>query len=147
MGESEMADTGQAAQSGQLSVVSTATDGICVLTLAGEIDRDTGQPLRQALDASGTPRPRIVVDLSRVTFMDSTGINIFIAAHRALTEAGGWIRLAAPSEAVLRLLQIVGVDAVIDCRETLRQALSEVGGSGVALARDTHADLGRGLRS
>ncbi|MFD4552675.1 STAS domain-containing protein [Streptomyces sp. NPDC058466] len=76
------------------------------------------------MDASGTPRPRIVVDLSRVTFMDSTGINIFIAAHRSLTEAGGWIRLAAPTEAVLRLLQIVGVDAVIDCRETLRQALS-----------------------
>ncbi|MEU1457168.1 hypothetical protein [Streptomyces avermitilis] len=57
MAEGEMADTEQAAQSGQLSVVSTAADGIRVLTLAGEIDRDTGQTLRQALDASGTPRP------------------------------------------------------------------------------------------
>jgi stage II sporulation protein AA (anti-sigma F factor antagonist) len=120
-----MADAGQAEQPGQLWVVSTATDGIRVLTLAGEIDHDTGQALRQALDASGAPRPRIVVDLSRVTFMDSTGINIFIAAHRALTEAGGWIRLAAPGEAVMRTLQIVGVDTVIDCRETLRQALSD----------------------
>jgi stage II sporulation protein AA (anti-sigma F factor antagonist) len=123
MAEGEMADTEPAARSGQLSVVSTTTDGIRVLTLVGEIDRDTGQALRQALDSSGTPRPRIVVDLSRVTFMDSTGINIFIAAHRALTETGGWIRLAAPTEAVMRVLQIVGVDAVIDCRETLRQAL------------------------
>ena len=43
-----MADTGQAEQPGQLSVVSTATDGIRVLTLAGEIDHDTGQALRQA---------------------------------------------------------------------------------------------------
>ncbi|MFE7838740.1 STAS domain-containing protein [Streptomyces sp. NPDC057474] len=84
------------------------------------MNRDTGQTLRQALDVSGTPRPRIVVDLSRVTFMDSTGINTSIAAHRALTEVGGWIRLAAPTEAVMRPLQIVGVD----CRETLRQALS-----------------------
>ncbi|MFD9392269.1 STAS domain-containing protein [Streptomyces sp. NPDC060000] len=123
MAEGELADTAPAAQPGQLSVVSTTTDGIRVLTLAGEIDRDTGQTLRQALDASGAPRPRIVVDLSRVTFMDSTGINLFIAAHRSLTEAGGWIRLAAPAEAVMRTLQIVGVDAVIDCRDTLRQAL------------------------
>ncbi|MFF6914377.1 anti-sigma factor antagonist [Streptomyces sp. NPDC012466] len=123
MAEGKMADTGQAAQPARLSVVSTDTDGIRVLTLTGEIDRDTGQALRQALDASGAPRPRIVVDLSRVTFMDSTGINIFVAAHRTLTEAGGWIRLAAPTEAVMRLLQIVGVDAVIDCRDTLRQAL------------------------
>ncbi|MFF1707145.1 STAS domain-containing protein [Streptomyces sp. NPDC058252] len=91
----------------------------------GGRDRQRHRPdTPSALDASGTHRPRIVVDLSRVTFMDSTGINIFVAAHRSLTEAGGWIRLAAPTEAVLRLLQIVGVDAVIDCRETLRQALS-----------------------
>jgi anti-anti-sigma factor len=124
MVEGEMADAGQASQPARLSVVSAATDGIRVLTLVGEIDRDTGQTLRQTLDASGTPRHRIVVDLSRVTFMDSTGINLFIAAHRSLTEAGGWIRLASPTEAVMRLLQIVGVDAVIDCRETLRQALS-----------------------
>ncbi|MER6186461.1 STAS domain-containing protein [Streptomyces sp. NPDC001652] len=124
MAEEEMADTGSTARPAGLSVVSTAADGIRVLTLAGEIDRDTGQTLRQALDAFGTPRPRIVVDLSRVTFMDSTGINILIAAHRSLTEAGGWIRLAAPTEAVLRVLQIVGVDTVIACRETLRQALS-----------------------
>ncbi|MEU9314121.1 STAS domain-containing protein [Streptomyces sp. NPDC048256] len=63
----------------------------------GRGDRpDTGQALRQALDASGAPRPRIVVDLSRVTFMDSIGINIFVAAHCTLTEADGWIRLAAP---------------------------------------------------
>ncbi|MDQ0681115.1 anti-anti-sigma factor [Streptomyces achromogenes] len=123
MAEQEMAGTGQAAQPTRLTVVSTATDSIRVLTLAGEIDYDTSPPLRQALDASGTRRPRIVVDLSRVTFMDSTGINLFIAAHRSLTQADGWIRLAAPTEAVMRLLQIVGVDAVIDCRETLREAL------------------------
>ncbi|MFJ8782237.1 MULTISPECIES: STAS domain-containing protein [unclassified Streptomyces] len=123
MSEGEMADTGHAMQPGPLSVVSTATDGIRVLTLAGEIDHDTGPTLREALGASGIPRPRIVVDLSRVTFMDSTGINIFLAAHRSLTDAGGWIRLAAPTEAVLRTLQIVGVDTIIDCRETLRQAL------------------------
>ncbi|MFL5996384.1 MAG: STAS domain-containing protein [Streptomyces sp.] len=125
MAEGEMANTGQqAARPTPLSIVSTATDGIRVLTLVGEIDHDSGETLRQALDASGTPRPRIVVDLSRVTFMDSTGINVFIAAHRSLTDAGGWIRLAAPTEPVKRTLHIVGVDTLIDCRETLHQALS-----------------------
>ncbi|MFD5006513.1 hypothetical protein ACFWMV_26855 [Streptomyces mutabilis] len=33
--------------------------------------------------------------------------------------------LAAPGEAVMRTLSLVGVDAVIDCRDTLRQALSD----------------------
>ncbi|KOV97356.1 anti-sigma factor antagonist [Streptomyces sp. NRRL B-3648] len=107
-----------------MSVVTTATDGIRVLSLAGEIDHHTGNTLRQALDASGTPHPRIVVDLHQVTFMDSSGINILITAHQALSEAGGWLRLAAASEAVMRTISIVGVDTFIDCRDTLRQALT-----------------------
>ncbi|MEW2291052.1 STAS domain-containing protein [Streptomyces sp. NPDC047841] len=111
-------------QTGQLSVVATATDGIRVLTLAGEIDHHTGDTLRQALDTSPTPRPRVVVDMRQVTFMDSSGINILIAAHHALSEAGGWLRLAAIGESVMRTISLVGVDAVIDCRETLRQALT-----------------------
>ncbi|MFF3890404.1 STAS domain-containing protein [Streptomyces sp. NPDC001914] len=119
-----MTDTEHAEQTGQLSVATTATDGVRVLILAGEIDHHTGDTLRQALDASDTPCPRIVVDLRQVTFMDSSGINIFIAAHRTLSEAGGWLRLADAGEAVMRTINIVGVDAIIDCRETLRHALT-----------------------
>ncbi|MDG9727113.1 MULTISPECIES: STAS domain-containing protein [unclassified Streptomyces] len=125
MVEGKKTGTERAEKSGRLSVVATATDGIHVVSLAGEIDHDSGDMLRQALDACDTPRPRIVVDLRQVTFMDSSGINVFIAAHRTVSEAGGWLRLAAPGEAVMRTLSLVGVDAVIDCRETLRQALRD----------------------
>lgn len=124
MSEGEMPGSEHAGQAGQLSVVATATDGVRVLTLAGEIDHHTGDALRQALDPSDTPGPRVVVDMGQVTFMDSSGINIFIAAHHALSEAGGWLRLAAVGESVMRTISIVGVDAVIDCRATLGQALT-----------------------
>ncbi|MGW1963544.1 STAS domain-containing protein [Streptomyces sp. NPDC001935] len=123
MSEEEITGNEHAGHTGQLSVVTTTADGILVLTLSGEIDHNTGDALRQALDASVAPLPRIVVDMRQVNFMDSSGINIFIAAHHALSEAGGWLRLAAPGEPVMRTISIVGVDAVIDCRETLRQAL------------------------
>ncbi|MFE1781085.1 STAS domain-containing protein [Streptomyces sp. NPDC059506] len=70
------------------------------------------------------PRPHVAVDMQQVTFMDSRGINIFLAAHRTLSEAHGWLRLAAATDTVMRTLRIVGVDAVIDRLETLPQALS-----------------------
>ncbi|MEU3558069.1 STAS domain-containing protein [Streptomyces fragilis] len=124
MSEAEMTDPEPAGQADYLSVVTTTTDNIRVLTLSGEIDHHTGDTFRRALDASGTPCPHVVVDMRQVTFMDSSGINILIAAHRALSEAGGWLRLAAAGEAVTRTLSIVGVDAVIDCRATLPQALA-----------------------
>ncbi|WP_336621287.1 STAS domain-containing protein [Streptomyces sp. DH10] len=65
-----------------------------------------------------------MVDLSRVTFMDSSGINILIAAHQAAISAQGWLRLAGAKGSVLRVLQLVGVDQVIGCRPTLEQALT-----------------------
>ncbi|MFE9498799.1 STAS domain-containing protein [Streptomyces collinus] len=123
MSEGEMTGAEPAAQAGQLTVVTTTTDGIRVLALSGEIDYHTGDILRQALQVSGTPRPRIVADMRQVTFMDSSGINILINAHNTLSEAGGWLRLAATSEPVMRTITLVGIDSFIDCRETLRQAL------------------------
>ncbi|WP_079138682.1 STAS domain-containing protein [Actinacidiphila rubida] len=120
-----MTDAENGGQPVRLTVATSTTEGIRVLTLAGEIDHHTGDTLRGALDTSGTPHPRIVVDLRQVTFMDSSGINILIAAHHALHEAGGWLRLAAPTGAPLRTITILGVDAVIDCRATLHQALTD----------------------
>ncbi|MDQ0763911.1 STAS domain-containing protein [Streptomyces canus] len=124
MVEGKMADSEQAEQPGQLSVVSTVSEGVRVVTLGGEIDHQTGGTLRQALDVTGTASPRVVIDMRGVGFMDSTGVNILLAAHRDLTEAGGWLRLAAPTQAVLRTIQIVGLDTVIACHRTLSQALN-----------------------
>ncbi|GGX56527.1 STAS domain-containing protein [Streptomyces fructofermentans] len=119
-----MADTSQAEQPRGLSVGSEAADGVLVVTLTGEIDHHTGGLLAQALEVpDGTPA-RIVVDLGRVTFMDSTGVNILVSAHRTLTGSGGWLRLAAPTPPVLRTIQLVGIDTVIDCHPTLGQALA-----------------------
>ncbi|CAL9351301.1 STAS domain-containing protein [Streptomyces pilosus] len=119
-----MTDARHAEQSGVLSVVAATTDGIHVLTLAGELDHHTGDQLRQALHVTGDVRPRIVIDLGHVTFMDSSGINILITAFKDVTQAGGWLRLAAPTDSVLRVLQLVGVDGLIECHPTLRQALT-----------------------
>ncbi|MER6434368.1 STAS domain-containing protein [Streptomyces sp900105245] len=108
-----------------LRVASTATDGVTVVSVSGEIDHDSAGPLAQALasDRLGE-RPRVVVDMRRVTFMDSTGINILINAHRHLTRAAGWLRLAGTPDSILRTLQIVGIDMIIACHPNLRDALA-----------------------
>lgn len=118
-----MASSERAQRTEQFSVVSTALDDVTVLTLAGEIDLDTSADVGQALAAVAAPRARVVVDLRRVTFIDSSAINVFIAAHRDLTEAGGRLRLAGPAESVTRTLEIVGIDTFIDIFSTLGEAL------------------------
>lgn len=109
-----------------MTITRTSMDGVDVITARGEIDHDTGDPLRRALTLpDGRSAPRIVVDLGGVTFMDSSGINILIAAHHAAQEAGGRLSLAAPTESVLRTMRLVGLDTVIACHPTLRDALDD----------------------
>lgn len=118
-----MTDTHGAARSG-LSIDHTAIDGIRVLTVHGEIDHDVKDVLSEALLSFDGATPRTVVDLSGVTFMDSSGINVFVAAHKSMSDAQGWLRMAGAQASVLRLLEIVGLDEVIGCHPTVEQALT-----------------------
>ncbi|MFG3013550.1 STAS domain-containing protein [Streptomyces cinerochromogenes] len=120
-----MSETERAHGPELLTVVHTATDGITVLTAVGEIDHTSTSPLAEALKVHVPgSAPRVVVDLRHVTFMDSSGINVFLAARRDLLEAGGWLRLAGAQDSVMRTLQIVGVDAVLPCYPSLREAIA-----------------------
>ncbi|MFI8837046.1 STAS domain-containing protein [Streptomyces afghaniensis] len=118
-----MTNTHGAARPG-LSIDHTVVDGIRVVTLRGEIDHAATEELAEALLSYGsvTP-PRTVVDLSGVTFMDSSGINALIAAHQGMSEAQGWLRIAGAQAPALRVLELVGLDQVIGCHPTVEQAL------------------------
>ncbi|MFG3033754.1 STAS domain-containing protein [Streptomyces sp. NPDC048253] len=108
----------------QLSVLSEVVDGVLVVTVHGEIDYTVSSILSEALlTEDGATPPRIVTDLSGVTFMDSSGINVFLLAHQRVSSAQGWLRIAAAQKSVLRVLTMVGVDRLIDCHASVEQAL------------------------
>ncbi|MFC8202035.1 STAS domain-containing protein [Streptomyces sp. NPDC057298] len=120
-----MTETHETAQPGRLSIDHTTIDGIRVVTLRGEIDDTVKDILTHALPPpADATLPRVIADLSGVTFMDSSGINVFGFVHRAVSSAEGWLRIAGAQEAVQRVLQIVGLDAIIPCHPTLEQALT-----------------------
>ncbi|SEE40191.1 STAS domain-containing protein [Streptomyces sp. Ag109_O5-10] len=122
-----------------LSIACRRTGGVRVITACGEIDLDSAPQLLDALTADGAAAPVTVVDLSGVTFMDSSGINALIAAHHAAQHHGGQLRLAAPSPSVSEIFGIVGLTEVVPCHPTLRDALDacprQSGGPDVADAR------------
>ncbi|CAL9335326.1 Anti-sigma-B factor antagonist [Streptomyces sp. enrichment culture] len=99
-------------------------DGVRVLTLAGEIDHTTAGVFRRALAAEDGCARRTVLDLRGVTFMDSSGINVLVAANNAARAHGGWLRLAHTPEPLTDLLRIVCLDEVVPLYPTLDQALA-----------------------
>ncbi|MFC9286859.1 STAS domain-containing protein [Streptomyces sp. NPDC057052] len=120
-----MSDIHKEDRSDRLSVQAGRVNGVLVVTVRGEIDHDVKDVLSEALlPPDGTASPRIVVDLGGVTFMDSSGINVFVAAHRRVSGVQGWLRIAGAQEAVVRLLRVVGIDELIPCHPDVEQALN-----------------------
>jgi anti-anti-sigma factor len=64
----------------------------------------------------------VVVDLSGVTFCDSVGLSAFVVGHKYCTAAGGYLRLAAPTPFMIRLLQVVGVAGPLPIYQTVQSA-------------------------
>jgi anti-sigma B factor antagonist len=97
-----------------------------VLVLRGDLDIDTAPALHTALgQILGQPLPKIVVDLSGVSFCDSTGLSALVLGHRHAARHGGWLRLAAPSDWLRQLLTTVGLTKQLSVHPDVATALAE----------------------
>lgn len=88
-----------------------------VVAVDGELDLNAAPGLRQAIGAAiEAGATTVVVDLSEVTFIDSTAIGVLLAARERLRRTGGDLELACTEPNVLRVLEIVGLRAVASVR-------------------------------
>ncbi|WP_411103184.1 STAS domain-containing protein [Streptomyces sp. cmx-4-9] len=84
-----------------------------VVQVAGELDHTTAPELRDLLVALPLqPGRRLVLDLARMEFCDSSGISALIVAYNRAQAARADIALAAVPAPTLRVLRIVGLDRV-----------------------------------
>ncbi|MFI2713647.1 STAS domain-containing protein [Micromonospora sp. NPDC018662] len=101
------------------SVTSAQPDrGVTRLRLAGELDLSTAGELTAEIDrlvADG--RRELLLDLTDLTFCDSTGIAAFVRGDNLVAADGGWLRLTGATGRVARVLQVTGLAEVLrhDC--------------------------------
>ncbi|WP_030741065.1 STAS domain-containing protein [Streptomyces sp. NRRL F-5135] len=96
-------------------------DGM-VLAVSGDLDLESVAPLTAALTEAGEAVPgAVVVDLSGVSFADSSTVNILLQAHGVL---GARLRLARPSAFVRRLFGVIGLERALPVYDTVEEALA-----------------------
>ncbi|MFB4275005.1 MULTISPECIES: STAS domain-containing protein [unclassified Nonomuraea] len=97
---------------------------LVVVSLAGEVDADNVSKVRRCLDeAVETHGPRLVVDLSALTFIDTTGLGVLVRQLAALRDRDGTMALVAPDGQVLRRLRRTNLAPLFPIYDTLSQAL------------------------
>jgi anti-sigma B factor antagonist len=99
-------------------------NGAATMRLEGRLDLVSAAQLRTAVDeAVAAGRPRLVVDLSGITFVDSSGLGALVAGLKKARQAGGELRIAAAGEQVLTVLTLTRLIRVLRPYGTVDEAL------------------------
>ncbi|MEU5047261.1 STAS domain-containing protein [Streptomyces griseorubiginosus] len=92
-------------------------DKAWVIVAQGAFDMDTITPFAEALQAAVAKRARVVVDVSGITFADSTFLNLLLHINQQTD-----LRIVAPAPQLRRVLEMTGADTVLTVQPTVDDA-------------------------
>jgi anti-anti-sigma factor len=101
-------------QNFSVAIQPTDHDGSLTAVVRGEIDLATAPALDRELEEATARGPgRLVVDMSGVTFLDSSGCHVLVRAHRRADGTGVELALAGLNGACRRVLEVAGLTEVL----------------------------------
>lgn len=109
---------------GELSVMVRHERGVAVVEVTGDIDLTMVAELRERLFALADEGQPLIVDLNRVTFIDSAGLGVLIGAARRVGGRGGSLHAVCSQPQPRKLLWMTGVDRRIPLSATVDEALT-----------------------
>lgn len=105
----------------------TPREGVTVLALRGEVDVYTSPQVKQEiLDLLNDGNVKIVVDLSEVEYLDSTGLGVLIGGLKRARERDGDLKLICENTRILRIFEITGLTKIFDIHRQESEALESL---------------------
>lgn len=99
-------------------------DGGAVLVPSGRLTVVTAPQLRSVVAEQLAASARlIIVDLSATDFVDSSGLGALVSCLKSARQAGGDLRLVAPTEQVAMVLRMTNLDRILQPRASVDDAL------------------------
>lgn len=110
----------------------SADQEVLLVRLKGELDLAAAERIRSELDQKiGSNNTRhLLLDLSGVTFIDSSGIGVILGRYRRLANSGGRLGILRPQPQVKRILDIAGVSSLVPFYRSEKEGLSRLQGKG-----------------
>lgn len=104
----------------------TRPDGVGVVSPKGRLTMASARQMRELLtDLVGQGTTRIVVDMAETSFLDSSGLGALIAGLKSARQAGGDLRVARPTAAVMTVFELTNLDKVLRPRDTVDEAFDD----------------------
>ena len=98
----------------EFHVAGAVRDDVLVVSLEGDLDIAARQKVNAFVELEVDACPgTLVVDMAAVSFVDSTGLSMLVAAQKTVAAHGGRVVVRRPSAQFRQLLRITGVDALV----------------------------------
>lgn len=110
----------------ELSVTRQGTGNVPVVAVNGEVDVYAAPALRDGLTELLEDGSSVVVDLTEVGFLDSTGLGALVAARTAAADKGGSLPLVCTHQRILKLFTITGLDGVFRIYDNVDAAVAGI---------------------
>lgn len=96
-----------------LTLATSARDGLTVISVGGEIDVYTAPKLRDSIaELVAAGHHHLLVDLSGVQFLDSTGLGVLVGGLKKVRTFDGSLQLVCHQERLLKIFRITGLSKV-----------------------------------
>ncbi len=106
----------------------TPNETTCVLEIEGEVDVYTAPQLKQDIvQIAERGVKHLIINLSKVEYLDSTGLGVLIGGLKRLREGEGNLVLVGPGMRILRIFEITGLDKIFDIYPTEEEAAAKEG--------------------
>ena len=105
----------------------TEQDGATIVALSGDVDLQTSPEVRQGLLECLEKHDKVVVDMSQVNYIDSSGVASLVKAFQVSRKKGSSFALAHISAAALRVLNLARLDKVFSIFENIEDAIAASG--------------------
>jgi anti-sigma B factor antagonist len=108
-----------------------AEEGTAVIALEGEVDIYSAPQFKEALLAGiDDGATTIIVDLGRVTFIDSTALGVLVSGAKRVRPKNGRVDIVCTDENITRIFEITGLDRIFGIYRTRADALKAAAASG-----------------
>lgn len=108
-----------------LTLSTRSEDGRTIVEVAGEIDVYTAPKLREQLaELVDSGRYHIVVDMSGVEFLDSTGLGVLVGGLKRVRTHDGSLHLVCTQERILKIFRITGLTKVFPIHDSVESAVA-----------------------
>ena len=97
--------------------------GVAVVNLSGSLDQDTYERVNETLQELSTPGKDIIMDLTGVKFVSSSGFRILFQTQKALAEKNRKLILVGLNERIRNALDLVGLSGSFNILDTTSEAL------------------------